>query len=305
MNTIVKEKQQINRATLALIGSAIFWGASGLATQIALQDVSVNELIFIRFLIAFLTGVVFFLISPARGDFKQLVAPDTLIYSFFLALPLLAVYYASTYALYYTSPAQVAFITSASVVLVPLINHLLFKQGIKKSTLLFSFLTFIGLAIIALQGSFSIDINLGISLSFVNAMAYAFYIVLVGRVPKTVSIKALNLNQYAMVSIFSTFFILASNGSDLFSSIGPGSWAALIFLGIFSTFGAFTLQLWSQQVIEPNRASGLLSLIPVFTALFDVFFAAAPTLHTLIGGTIIISTQLLSRNHVPKEEACT
>ena len=64
---------------------------------------------------------------------------------------------------------------------------------------------------------------------------------------------------------------------------------AIIVTGVLGTFVSFLLMLWAQTLLSANQTAILLSLEPVFAALFSTFFAGEILgLYGWVGGSIIV-----------------
>ena len=64
---------------------------------------------------------------------------------------------------------------------------------------------------------------------------------------------------------------------------------ALLVTGTLATFVAIMFMVWAQTILGPNQTAVLLSLEPVFAALFSTFFAGEILgLYGWIGGMIVV-----------------
>ena len=64
---------------------------------------------------------------------------------------------------------------------------------------------------------------------------------------------------------------------------------AIIVTGVFATFIALFIMIWAQTILGPSQTAILLSLEPVFAALFSTFFAGEILgIYGWIGGMIIV-----------------
>ena len=64
---------------------------------------------------------------------------------------------------------------------------------------------------------------------------------------------------------------------------------ALLVTGVLATFVAIMFMVWAQTILGPNQTAVLLSLEPVFAALFSTFFAGEILgLYGWIGGMIVV-----------------
>lgn len=295
------------RAQFSLLLCAVGWGISGQLNQMALSELTATQIIFWRFAVAALCALIINLlrmeqltnrrqkIANTSNSTQSTVAPiipwSELKNSILLSLPLVAVYYAATYAVLFTTPTTVAFIAGASVIFVPLMDSLLKGRLPSATALIEAAIAFTGLGIIALQGSLHFDLNLGIFLSLVNAIGYAAYIVLAGRRlqhTQPTALARINGLQYLWVSLLSGVIGLFEPAIN--TGLLP-SWPtvlAVLGLGILSTYVPFTLQLKAQQLVAPPRVSQLLATIPLFTAALACILGQMPTIHTLLGGGLIL-----------------
>ena len=64
---------------------------------------------------------------------------------------------------------------------------------------------------------------------------------------------------------------------------------ALLVTGILATFVAIMFMVWAQTILGPNQTAVLLSLEPVFAALFSTFFAGEILgIYGWVGGMIVV-----------------
>jgi len=269
------------RAQFGLMLSALFWGISGILTQIALEDVSTMVLIFFRFFISTVLAMVLFKTYRFEKSYLK--------HGIILASLLMVIYISSTAGLKYTSASNAGFIIGSNVILVPFINRLFFKSPIQKSAYMKSFICFIGLALITMKGAK--PLNIGDFYCFIDAVAYSLYIIYNSRIDKNLETKKLISIQYGFVAFFSLFYIASFEGLSFQMSMKGG--LAIVILGVLCTFLAFYIQLQSQQYISAEKASQLLSLIPIFTVLFDmIIMGTLLTPAALVGGLLVMSVSV-------------
>ena len=64
---------------------------------------------------------------------------------------------------------------------------------------------------------------------------------------------------------------------------------AILVTGILATFIALLIMVWAQTILGPNQTAILLSLEPVFAALFSTFFAGEILgIYGWVGGMIVV-----------------
>lgn len=270
-----------SRAQFGLMLSALFWGISGILTQIALEEVSTMTLIFFRFLLS--TALAITLFKTYRFEKSYLK------HGIILASLLMVIYLSSNAGLKHTSASNAGFIIGSNVILVPFINRLFFKSPIAKKVYIKSFTCFIGLALITLKGAK--PLNIGDFYCFIDAIAYSLYIIYNSRINKNLNTKKLISIQYGMVTFLSFFYIIRFEGLSLQMSIKGA--LSIVILSVLCTFLAFYLQLQSQQYISAEKASQILSLIPIFTVIFDmIIMGTILTPAALIGGLLVLSVSV-------------
>lgn len=275
---------KINKAESLLLFSAFAWGIAGILTQISLTTLSPMAIIFIRFIIAAILGVSIFKINPLE------IKKSYYFHSLNLSLLLTVIYISSTYGLKYTTASNAGFIIGSAVVLVPLFNRMFFKESITAKTYFVSFLCFIGLSLVTLKGK--TRLNIGDFYCFIDAIAYAFYIIYNSRLSKTIESKKLITLQYVFVSSFILIYLIVFE--SLSFNFNTGSLVSIVILGSICTFLAFLFQLRAQQSLTAERSSQILTLMPVFTLAFDYFFFSTTLTYTAaIGGFLIVASTLL------------
>ncbi len=98
-----------------------------------------------------------------------------------------------------------------------------------------------------------------------SAVAYTFQILLVDHYSHKVDIIRLNCIQFSVVAILSFVPMMVFEKPQI-SAISD-AWITIVYAGLFSGCGAYTLQMFGQRRVEPATASLLLSPENVFAAL--------------------------------------
>ena len=214
---------------------------------------------------------------------------DTFRKGFFIGIALGLGYWTQTYGLLFTSATVSGFITGLFVILTPLAALLVYKQRIPAAGWVGVFLAAAGVATISLKGwSFGI----GESWTFVGAVFFSFQIMWLSRwaTPST-------SYSIAVVQIGTTATMFAIGGLVIDGFSTPQStevWAAILFLAVFASAIAFTIQTWAQSHLNPTRAAVVLSFEPVFAGIFGVLVAGDNlTARIFIGGLCIISAMFI------------
>ena len=149
-----------------------------------------------------------------------------------------------------------------------------------------TFLAVIGLYI--LLDPIGAGLNIGDVLTFGCALSFAVHVIFQDRyLSKGVNISHLYLMQMMFVTLFSCFGIVFVDGPYFLMS--EKLIIAILVTGILATFVAFLLMIWAQTLLTANQTAILLSLEPVFAALFSTIFAGEILgIYGWVGGMIVV-----------------
>lgn len=175
-----------------------------------------------------------------------------------------------------TTPIHSALLSLATPIFITLIAAWLLKEG-------FTLLTFLGL-ILGIGGAAMLvllkdshhtgnQILLGDILVLINAVSYAFYLVLVRPLMKTYSgIQVLRwiFSLGALVILpFGMHEFLQTN----WAAFDFSHWAGLAFVAVGATFLAYLLNVYGISIIGPSATGAYIYTQPVFAALIAIGFA--------------------------------
>ena len=263
-SSLISNKTRL--AQLGLVFTTLAWGATFVLVKEGLNHAQPFTFGAYRFLIA--TICTTFLVRSQILQLNKREFYSAILCGFFL----FSGYAFQNFGLweneFYTSttPSKSAFITSISIVMVPI---MLVVSGLQKVSP--RIWTAIILAIIGLYllldptGS---GISLGDMFTFGCAACFAIHIILQDRYAKKgIHITRFFLIQVIAVTVFS--FIC----SFIFDTQSP-TWSpelinALLMTGIIATTIAILIMVWAQQILSPSQTALIFSLEPVFAALFS------------------------------------
>ena len=205
-----------------------------------------------------------------------------------------------------TSAGKAGFITSLYIVLVPVFG-LFIKHRPHPMIWLSVAIALVGLYFLSIRGDFSM--SGGDLLVLASAVAFTFQILLVDLFSPKVDIIRLNCIQFSVMAILSFVPMMALEQPKLPAIMD--AWLPIVYAGLFSGCGAYTLQMLGQRRVEPAAASLLLSPENVFSALAGwVILGQTLTTRELAGCALvflaIITSQLSWRKwfgkRVPAQE---
>lgn len=270
-----------------LMLTAIIWGTGFVVMKNTLDSVPPAAIIAIRYTIAaMLTAVLFrrHLAGIRRGD----VARGALV-----GLLLALAYIVQTIGLNYTTAGKNAFLTTVYVLLVPFGSWLIFGQKLGKRNFLAAGLMLAGIGCLSLDGE-SGGLNIGDLLTILCGVFYAAHIMAVERCQRRTNTYALIVLQFAFAAAFAAGYHLLFERS-LPVRFSAGTVGSLLYLSVFSTTIAMSLQNIGQSMAPASHASILLSLESVFGALAScIFLGEAVTVRMLLGFAVIFAALVVN-----------
>ena len=200
-----------------------------------------------------------------------------------------------------TSAGKAGFITSLYIVLVPVFG-LFLKRHPHPMLWVSVLIALVGLYFLSIRGDFSM--SQGDLLVLASAVAFTFQILLVDHYSPKVDIIRLNCIQFSVMAILSFVPMMVLEQPKI-GAISD-AWLPIVYAGLFSGCGAYTLQMLGQRRVEPTTASLLLSPENVFSALAGwVILGQKLTARELLGCALvfvaIISSQLPWRKWFGKQ----
>ena len=267
-------------AQILLVFVTLIWGATFIMVKDALNDAGPFAFGTLRFTIAGILTLV--IVNKSIFTLTKTEIIGGLICGFCLFCG----YAFQNFGLMQTSASKSAFITSVSVLMVPIILYLFNIQKIKMKVWFAVVLATIGLYfLLDPRGGM---MNWGDILTFGCALGFAVHIIFQGYyVKKKVRILPFFLVQAWVVVGLS--FINSLLFEPIFAIWSPRLISALLVTGIAATFIAILLMIWAQQILNPSETAIIFSLEPVFATVFAIIFAGEILgLWGYIGGGLIV-----------------
>ncbi|HRW62427.1 MAG TPA: DMT family transporter, partial [Bacteroidales bacterium] len=208
-------------------------------------------------------------------------------------------YMAQTVGLQYTSTGHSAFITSSAVVVVPFILFFFFKAKIVAIDWISILIVFGGLFLLTYD--LETSINKGDIITILSAVSGAMHLVLAGRFIQKSETFPLVSYQFLGTALFS-FIAWSVTGAEPVS-ITLRSGISLVYLGLFGTLFCFFIVVWVQKYLSSLKTVVILSLEPVFAAIFG-YFIIHETLNTKeLTGTFLILAGVLLHSILKNKKA--
>lgn len=191
-----------------------------------------------------------------------------------------------------SSLGEGAFITSMSVVLVPVVSWLLFRDVPTKSTWLALPTAIAGMALLALRDGYQPEASQWYF--FIAAMMLSLTFILNGRAASHIPALALSAIQLTWVGI------LAGIASLLLETwptvITAAAWNWLLLSVLIGTAARFLLQTYAQGLTSPSHAAVIMILEPVWTAaIAAVWFSERMSTQQWLGCALILVALMINR----------
>lgn len=161
-----------------------------------------------------------------------------------------------------TSAGKAGFITSLYIVLVPIFG-LMIRRKPHYMLWVSVAIALVGLYFLSIRGDFSM--STGDLLVLACAFVFTIQILLVDRYAPKVDVIRLNCIQFAVMAVLSSIPMFLFEQPKI-AAISD-AWVTIVYAGLFSGCGAYTLQMLGQRRVEPTTASLLLSPENVFSML--------------------------------------
>jgi len=242
-----------------LVLTAFIWGTGFVVMKNTVDSVPPAAIIFIRYTIAALLTAVMFR-KHLRGLTREDVKRGALV-----GLLLASAYIVQTIGLSLTTAGKNAFLTTVYVLLVPFGCYAVFKEKLGKTNFIAAGLMLAGIGCLSLDGE-SGGLNLGDLLTLVCGVLFSAHIMAVERCQKKTNTYALIVLQFAFSAVFAlAYSLLFERGMEM--TIEISTVGGLLYLAVFSTTIAMSLQNIGQSMAPASHAAILLSLESVFGAL--------------------------------------
>lgn len=281
------------KGDLMLLFITVFWGTSYILTKVALESLTPFTLTAFRFIIAFMVSAAVFYKNILKSDFK------TIKYSLVLAIILFLVFISMTFGLKTTSASNAGFLISLSVVFIPIISALFLKQKIEKKVIIGVSMATVGIALLTLNTQ--LEIGSGDMLCILCALLFAVHVVATGVFTKRVDSISLGVLQLGFVGLFSMIFSLITEKTQLPDN--PRTWFAILSLSILCTAAGYIVQTTAQQYTSASHTGLILSLEPVFSALFAyMFLEEILPARGYVGAVILLLSVLIAEVNFKKKD---
>lgn len=271
--------------TLLLVAVTVVWGWTFVVVQDAIALYGVIPFLAARFAIA---GVA---LTPV---YAMKLTRRSLLVGGGIGVVLAAGYLFQTLGLLFTTPTNSGMITGLFVVFAPLADRILFGANLARQVLLAVVLSLVGMVLLA--GGGPEGANWGDLLTVLCALALGLHIALLSRYAASYHAGALTLAQILAMALL---FVVVWPLSGPVALPEPEVWVALLVTGLLASAGAFLVQTTVQQHIPAARTAIIMTMEPVFAALFGYWLAGDRLVAVQIVGALLILSALVVGEVLP------
>lgn len=276
---------------LEALFAVIVWGASFIATKVALQDVSPITVVWLRFSM----GVIILGATVAwRGQFSL---PNRNEWAYFALLGFLGITFhqwLQSNGLQTSEAGTTAWIVSTTPVFMALLGWIVLKEGLGWLKITGIFLAFAGVLLVASKGDLS-SVSVGRfgapgdRLILVSAVNWAVFSVLSRRGLKSYPAGLMMFHVMTLGWIFSSILFFAGTNLPEVQNLTFNGWLGVAFLGVFCSGLAYIAWYDALQALSAAQTGVFLYIEPLVAVVVAFFVLGEPiTVVSLIGGGVIL-----------------
>lgn len=275
-------------ATFVLLAMTACWGSTFYLIHDLLDRVPVADFLAVRFAMA--SAAMLLLAPRAIGRLAPEVRRRALVLGGLYGVAQIL----QTTGLAHTSASVSGFVTGMYVVFTPLLAALVLRTRITWLTWGAVALAVAGLGVLTLGASPFSDGGLGYgeALTLVAALVYALHIVGLGAWSRPADAIGMSILQCLVIT---ALCFVAATPDGITLPERTGDWVSVVYMALFAGAAALLGQTWAQAHLPPTQTAIIMSMEPVFAAVFAVTLGEESVgSRMLIGGGLVIAGMLLT-----------
>ncbi|WP_145142194.1 DMT family transporter [Paenibacillus sp. Y412MC10] len=274
------------QANLILATVSLAWGLSYVFMKLGIDGMQPATIVALRCGIAFLVTMLIF------GKKMMKISIQLLKYAAISGALLAGIFAMLLYGVLNTSATSAGFLTSTTVVMVPMIQACLYRKLPGPNIMIGVVIVFLGLILMTVRDQLTLDI--GAIFCLIAALLYAIHILVSNHFVRRVDALQLGIYQLGFAALYAVIYALIFETPVLPNS--PSHWFAILGLALICSAYGFVMQSVAQKYTTAESVGFLFSLEPIFSAIFAFLF-----LHEVIGvnsyfGAILIMVGVFIAN---------
>jgi drug/metabolite transporter (DMT)-like permease len=276
---------------LEVFFAVVVWGASFIATKVALADLTPITLVWLRFAM----GVVILGVAVALR--RQFALPNRNEWGYFALLGFLGITFhqwLQSNGLRTSEASTTAWIVATTPVFMALLGWLVLKEAPGWVTISGILLAFIGVLVVVSDGDItSISIGQfgapGDVLILISAVNWAVFSTLSRRGLKSYPASLMMFYVMSLGWVFTSFLFIPSAGLSEIPRLTVNGWISVLFLGIFCSGLAYIAWYDALQALSAAQTGAFLYIEPLVAVVVAAVVLAEPvTWASLLGGAVIL-----------------
>jgi drug/metabolite transporter (DMT)-like permease len=264
-------------AVTALAVATASWGASYVVAKDLLHRYDPLSILAVRFLLA---TVVLWLLKPRS---VARLPRTSRRHAAIIGVVLGAAQVPHYFGVRESTASVAAFLIGTYVVMTPVVDWVLYRARVTRTTAAGCVVALVGLALFAGGGSVSVT---GLVLCLTAAVLYAVQISTVGAWVPATNLWGFTTVTMAAMTVVVTLPSLV-RGIELPATFAD--WLGILYLALFAGVAGVALQSWGQRHIPATQAAVILVMEPVWaTALAVVFLGDRLNAQLLVGGAVLL-----------------
>lgn len=285
-------------ASLALIAAILvvfIWGETFVSTKVLIgKGLLPSDIFFYRFTLAY---IAIWFITPGKKLFCGNIRDE-------LTMLLLGITGGSLYflvensALQYSTASNVSILVCSAPLLTAILMSIFYKdEKMKAIQVLGSIVSFIGMALVVLNGEVVLKLNpLGDMLAIAAALTWGFYSVLIKKVSDRYDVRftTRKVFGYGLLTILPVFFARPLDIDP--ATLGqPVVWSNLVYLGLIASLVCFVVWNWCLPRLGTVQTTNLIYCQPFFTMLVSsIWLGERITWMAIVGAAVLIGGMMLT-----------
>lgn len=276
---------------LETLFAVVVWGASFIATKVALQDISPVSVVWLRFSMGVL------ILGAAVAMRRQFALPKGNEWGYFALLGFLGITFhqwLQSNGLQTSDAGTTAWIVATTPVFMALLGRVVLKERLNWFKITGIFLAFAGVLLVVSKGDLS-SVSVGRfgapgdRLILVSAVNWAVFSVLSRRGLKSYPAGLMMFYVMSLGWIFTSIPFVAGNYAAEISNLTFNGWLGIAFLGIFCSGLAYIAWYDALQALSAAETGVFLYIEPLVAVVVAFFVLGEPiTVVSLIGGGVIL-----------------
>jgi drug/metabolite transporter (DMT)-like permease len=286
---------------IGLILTNIFWGASGVAVKVALNQLDTFEIVAYRFIVAAIILFIITILWKGRSALSVKVK-DLPLFALlaFLGIPL--EFLLQVLSLENTSVTNFTLIFCLAPFFIIFGSALMTREKVTRNKLLGTVLAFAGVAFVVMSGGFALSANLlGDGLALIACVVWAVYTV----VGKPINQRYTTLTVLNYVFIFGALEmlpLLLLSPMTMPTAFTGDTWISMAFLTIFCSLAAFFMYNNGVEKLPASTVGMFIYLNPLAGVLLAaIVLGESVTVFTFAGMALIILGIYVSERLVMRE----